>query len=179
MARFRSMKATPIVDGKKLCGKCNKWKSLDEFVHHKRRDGKVYVESPCKECHQRRADEWRRANRTKDAGYSRKWRALHPETSKDVSIANYYRRKEKISISLRMKKYGLNETTFQRMMTEQKNRCPICDADISDDPCVDHCHVTNRVRGILCRKCNSGMGHLGDSPERLRRAIQYLENQAF
>lgn len=39
---------------------------------------------------------------------------------------------------------------------------------------VDHDHATNRVRGILCSNCNRGIGLLGDSPEIINKAIDYL-----
>lgn len=39
---------------------------------------------------------------------------------------------------------------------------------------IDHCHTTNSFRGLLCPNCNSGMGLLGDNPDRLRAAAEYL-----
>ncbi|MGW5421011.1 endonuclease domain-containing protein [Streptomyces sp. NPDC003943] len=44
---------------------------------------------------------------------------------------------------------------------------------------VDHCHETGRVRGVLCFNCNSAIGKLGDDPDVLRRAIAYLEGNAW
>ncbi|WP_371612134.1 endonuclease VII domain-containing protein [Streptomyces clavifer] len=44
---------------------------------------------------------------------------------------------------------------------------------------VDHCHETGRVRGVLCFNCNSAIGKLGDDPDSLRRAIAYLEGNAW
>ena len=42
---------------------------------------------------------------------------------------------------------------------------------------VDHCHDTNRVRGLLCTNCNVAIGHMKDDVERLRAAISYLEDK--
>ena len=44
---------------------------------------------------------------------------------------------------------------------------------------VDHCHETGRLRGVLCFNCNSAIGKLGDDPDTLRRAIAYLEGNAW
>lgn len=42
--------------------------------------------------------------------------------------------------------------------------------------CVDHCHDTGKVRMLICRKCNTGIGQLGDNPELLKRAAKLLMN---
>lgn len=44
---------------------------------------------------------------------------------------------------------------------------------------VDHRHETGRVRGVLCFNCNSAIGTLGDDPDTFRRAIAYLEGNAW
>lgn len=49
--------------------------------------------------------------------------------------------------------------------------CAICGKPAQ---AVDHDHQTGAVRGVLCHKCNTGIGFLGDSPERLESAIRYL-----
>lgn len=41
---------------------------------------------------------------------------------------------------------------------------------------MDHCHVTHKFRGWLCRPCNTGLGALGDNVEGLERAIKYLKD---
>lgn len=57
----------------------------------------------------------------------------------------------------------------------QDYRCGICDGDISaGNDFADHDHATGMLRGMLCRNCNTGIGLLRDSPEVLRKAIDYL-----
>lgn len=77
-----------------------------------------------------------------------------------------------------LKKFGIEEIDYQRMLRRQNGVCAICDGP-PDGPsfCVDHCHITGELRGLLCHSCNIGMGRLGDDPNLLRRAVKYLERE--
>ena len=78
-----------------------------------------------------------------------------------------------------LKQYGLTLDDYDEMLEEQGNSCAICDVHISALPTnlhVDHCHTTGKVRGLLCNKCNAGLGMYNDNPELLYTAIKYLEN---
>ena len=68
---------------------------------------------------------------------------------------------------------------FRARITAQDGRCAIC-AEVMrvDEVCVDHDHQTLRIRGLLCRTCNSGIGMLKDSPELVRKALRYLESES-
>ena len=54
--------------------------------------------------------------------------------------------------------------------------CPICNK-IMKTKALDHCHKTGKIRGFICRKCNSGLGFLYDDKEILLRAIKWLEEE--
>ncbi|MEU7039883.1 endonuclease VII domain-containing protein [Streptomyces varsoviensis] len=73
--------------------------------------------------------------------------------------------------------YGITEAQRDEMIASQMNICVICLAAPAAH--VDHCHQTGRVRGVLCFNCNSAIGKLGDDPGTLRRAIAYLEGNAW
>ena len=72
------------------------------------------------------------------------------------------------------RKYGLSEGGFNTLLDSQGGGCAICGAT-PDRFHVDHCHHSNKVRGILCSGCNTGLGKLGDSVEGLKKALAYLE----
>ena len=78
------------------------------------------------------------------------------------------------------KRYGLTIEQKQAMIDNQDGKCAICQSDLetTHNVCVDHCHSTNQIRGILCRKCNLGIGHLNDSIEILKSAQKYLQKHA-
>jgi hypothetical protein len=95
----------------------------------------------------------REANRVR----IKQWRAENPD---------------KVQAQDRRRRYNVTPEDVARMRTEQSDRCAIC-GDPSPD-CVDHCHATKRVRGLLCRRCNAGLGQFRDRPEILHAAIAYL-----
>ena len=81
--------------------------------------------------------------------------------------------------SQRKTKYGITPNDFDSMLSDQKGRCAICQTETPGGKGtwhVDHCHTTQRVRGLLCTHCNLGIGHLRDDIAILKRAILYLEN---
>lgn len=57
----------------------------------------------------------------------------------------------------RIRRYGVTKPDWDRMLAAQDGLCAICD----DVPtCVDHCHKTGRVRGLLCNRCNVNLAVL-------------------
>lgn len=70
-------------------------------------------------------------------------------------------------------RYGISSCDFTRMRISQMDRCAICGVDEKLN--IDHCHETGTVRGLLCGGCNRGLGQFGDSLERMRSAVSYME----
>ena len=75
------------------------------------------------------------------------------------------------------RQYGITEAERDDMVASQMGMCSICFSAPAVH--VDHCRETGRVRGVLCFNCNSAIGTLGDDPGTLRRAIAYLEGNAW
>ena len=69
--------------------------------------------------------------------------------------------------------YGITESQFQTLMLIQCGKCAIC-TEIMKSPHVDHDHATGRVRGLLCRTCNVGIGMFKNNPDLLQVTIDYL-----
>ena len=75
--------------------------------------------------------------------------------------------------------YGLTLEDFENLLIAQDFECRICHRTFDPGlheltPCVDHSHETGEVRGLLCQKCNLGLGHCKDDATRLRAASEYL-----
>ena len=71
-------------------------------------------------------------------------------------------------------RYGLTKEQYEQMYENQQGLCGICSLPF-DVLAVDHCHETGKIRGLLCKPCNSALGLLGDKQETIKRAIAYLE----
>lgn len=79
-----------------------------------------------------------------------------------------------------MKLYGITLEQYDEMLTKQKRCCAICGVkqpELGQSLHVDHCHTTKKVRGLLCHKCNRGVGLFKDSHKTLSRAAKYLKGK--
>ena len=92
--------------------------------------------------------------------YNREWRKRNPEKWKAQKTRK------------RLRSYGLTEEDFRGMWDAQGGRCAICGS--SDPQNIDHDHSTGEVRGLLCHKCNFGIGQFNDNIDLLNAAIDYL-----
>ena len=79
------------------------------------------------------------------------------------------------------RRYGISAEQYDEMLKRQDYKCKICG---SPDPkgrgnrfSVDHCHSSNRVRGLLCQECNQGLGKFKDDISLLAKAILYLNEE--
>jgi Recombination endonuclease VII len=126
-----------------------------------------------------------RANRDVLVDKMRQYRADHPD--RVAESLRRYRKKypERLAARARvqnLKRFGITVADYNRIHNEQDGVCKICRRPETTlchgslmSLSVDHCHATNRVRGLLCNTCNRGIGLLGDDPEVLRAAANYLD----
>jgi hypothetical protein len=110
---------------------------------------------------------WYRKNLDAQRERSKKWRRNHPVEVKQMRI------------TLGLKKIGWSSESKAAALVKQDNRCAICDEVFTDNlPArCDHEHVTPpKPRGLLCNRCNVGIGMLLESPERCEAASRYLRS---
>jgi hypothetical protein len=77
-----------------------------------------------------------------------------------------------------LRKYNISIQEYDLILTKQNGVCRICKKSSNKSLHVDHDHKTNRIRGLLCHKCNVGLGNFNDDPILLHAAIEYLEDSA-
>ena len=120
---------------------------------------------------------YREKNKEKMKAYNIEYRKTNPpkkRTPEQYQKSKPYRREVHLN-----KKYGLTVDEYKSMLASQGGRCAIC---LTDDPRgkkhnwfhVDHCHKTGKVRGLLCSRCNMGLGSFQDNADLLEEAINYI-----
>ena len=111
--------------------------------------------------------------------YGRTWRARHKAEINDrkklkrADDPQKYREANRRSYL--KQEYGISVEEYEALLASQNGVCAICKKKDRKRLCVDHCYDTRTVRGLLCTKCNIGLGQFDDDIERLRAAIAYLE----
>jgi hypothetical protein len=133
---------------------------------------------------------WRGENRDKEARYRKKNYEKHREVNRMRALEYYHTHKSERATYAKhyMKRpevrargpanhlkynYGISIDAFERIKKWQGNACAICGNVTKLN--VDHRHRDGQIRGLLCLKCNTGLGAFSDSVAVLESAIQYLK----
>jgi len=81
-------------------------------------------------------------------------------------------------IDQRARIYGITGRLYRSIIERQNGLCAICGRSLLDEAGwnleIDHDHRTGVVRGLLCARCNVGLGFFQDDPDRLVRAADYI-----
>jgi hypothetical protein len=129
----------------KTCKVCEAEKNISDFYTGRRE---------CKDC--------------KNAAARKKY-IDDPQTTQRNLIRMRERAKER--------RYGITQEQFDQMIINQNNKCKICSIEFKGTKFthIDHCHDTNRVRGLLCNDCNLAIGQFNDNTDIMDNAIKYLQ----
>lgn len=131
----------------KHCNKCDTTKPLSEF--HKNKNKKDGHASTCKACNNARVRLDKRGK-------------YNPVADRRKHL---------------LRTYGITPERYDEMLEKQGHVCAICkrpERIEGRNLCVDHCHSTGEVRGLLCNACNIALGKLEDNLESIKAAIRYL-----
>jgi hypothetical protein len=147
-------------------------KPLESFYEAKgARDGR---RGDCKACSAARAHEryvknreraiaqvkkWQQENAERVRGYRKRRNAEHPEIAREGHLR---------------RKFGLTIAAYEELLAAQGGGCAICGDEVEGSLHVDHDHVTGKVRGLLCVRCNNALGQFQEDPVVLMRALAYL-----
>jgi len=154
------------IKGLKTCKRCGKVKFTTQFHKTKKKSNRNYLGfttyhyANCKDCSKFDSAEWRKKN-----------------SRTAISSA--------AALSRRVKVYGITEAEYIEMYKNQNGKCGVCGVpaiELDRSLAIDHCHSTDKVRGLLCSKCNKGIGLLGDNSVILEKALEYIcgfENKRY
>jgi hypothetical protein len=157
---------------KRVCSKCNIKKDKEGF-HASMWKRPLKNKIVCKVCHNKETLE-RYHRKIKDP----EWRAKRKLQT--VKAEKKYREQGKKTAAQRKRRYGIDKEAWDAMYLEQQGCCKICGKAVASNSIhTDHCHKTGTVRGLLCQKCNMGIGMLNDNPTVLRNAAEYLEGSCY
>lgn len=138
------------------------------------------------------AREWRRNNPEKSAAHAKTSRSKNKdkvlkrqrkwvEENKEKHINNskewYKNNKEKVRNRQLIRTFGISIVQYNEMLAAQNGVCSLCGGgpDAKNKMlAVDHCHKTGKIRSLLCRGCNVGIGNLKDDPQLLENAAKYI-----
>lgn len=109
------------------------------------------------------------------------WYAKDKDGRKTKAKTYYQRIKHKIAqyrSDLRLdRKYKLTRNDWNAMLASQNNQCGICKISFGEiKPCVDHSHLTGKIRGLLCRNCNLDLQVI-EKTEFVLKAQSYLDSK--
>ena len=114
-----------------------------------------------------------------------KFKIKHPGRNNESGRRSRNKHYEKLRWVTIKKKFGISKDDYEKLSIIQNHLCAICfkpekakdrkGRGVSKFLCVDHSHITKKIRGLLYRNCNAGIGNLYDSIEYLESAIKYLK----
>lgn len=139
----------------KICAGCKLSKNEEEFgICSRLKDGK---NNYCKECVKVFSKATYNNRKSKKLEENKLWRQTNKHKYKEYKLKH---------------RYGITLEIYEQMKLQQNGLCKICNRE--KKLFVDHCHKTGKIRGLLCGKCNKGLGHFFDNKDYLKSAIDYL-----
>lgn len=164
------MKRVFLISDLRECKKCKKEKPLQDFTKNSRLPSGYTNE--CKECHNAYLKNRRDGNPEvyeKIKAQGARWRSDNPDADRRKYL---------------FRKFNITLEEYQDMLDKQGGVCGICGKEETvvrrsksgkEMLAVDHCHTTGKIRGLLCFRCNTALGALGDSLEEIQRVVDYLK----
>jgi hypothetical protein len=162
----------------KTCKKCGASKPLEEFYPNP--GGKDGRRPECKACNSAQRKLWYKANRDREIERVRAWQQANREhyLRKQAEYRSATNRDHRSGHLKR--KFGLTLDEYEQLLRSQGGRCAVCGAKPGRASLhVDHDHGTGKIRGLLCFRCNGGLGQFQEKPARLVRAADYLTGDAI
>ncbi len=146
---------------------------ITEFFKNRRNpDG---LQTYCKTCCHERTLRWQHNNKDKVAAMSKRWRQNNRDRVRERERVYHQSHRVRRNLQSTLSRYRMKAEEYKRLLERSGGKCEICGKPFTKTPHVDHCHESKRVRGLLCGRCNTGLGQLQHNSEVLKNAIRYLK----
>lgn len=148
-------------------------------VCHPRR--RVYAKGLCRSCYEKRLRQANPEYAERQRENSRQWARKYGERKKQVNRAWRAKKDKRWRRNLDLiRSHGITLAQYEAILRKQKGVCAICRKPSQGRALnVDHCHKTGTIRGLLCFRCNYGLGWFGDNSSCVRRMLKYLRRQVI
>jgi DNA-directed RNA polymerase subunit RPC12/RpoP len=164
----------------KFCSRCGKEFPATLEFFHKHNSTKDRLSQQCKFCRSELAREYFKKPGVKER--QRECRKALIKSSPEKYIAKRRANREKALEYKLMRDWGLSIEDYNSILKSQNGVCAICGKPETWKQkgeikrlVVDHDHTTGKVRGLLCHRCNLGVGTFNDNVAFLKNVIEYLE----
>lgn len=165
----------------KMCVRCSQYKINSDFRNNS--EMKCGLHSYCRSCDREVKITYKKSIKGKlaekkyassEKGKKARKRSYDKARRENPNFKTYFLRS-------RLKKYyNITVEQFNEMFSNQLECCAICikhQSEFNRVFAVDHCHVTGKIRGLLCYRCNQGLGNFRDNIALMYKAIEYLKQQ--
>jgi hypothetical protein len=137
-----------------ICTKCGKEKDISRFQKKRNKHS-----AQCKDCrNEYNRNVWYPKNAEKQKKMAAKWKKNN---------------KARIAAT----RYNINESDIVNAINKFDGFCDLC-GEKTKKTVIDHCHETNKFRGLICHRCNTLLGRLGDSKNSVKiwykKILDYL-----
>jgi len=160
-----------VKPNKRLCKCCNKTYPFTEEFFTKDKNKRYGLRTQCRNCIKEKNRIRYKENKTDENfikkvkslnKYKREWARANPNKERNARL--------KYVFNITLEEYNI-------MLQKQEGVCAICEKECitGKNLCVDHNHTSGKIRGLLCDRCNNGLGRFDDDIELLKKAIKYLE----
>lgn len=184
----------PVSMTTKVCTHCQQEKPVSDFATNQRyKDGyyaycdecvstvskEIYAKNREKRLAQMKA--WKAANPEKVRAANQRWNAANGDLRRQLDRERGVKYPRRATFYHWKRYFGLTPEAHAALIAAQDGKCRVC--GVAFEPGrgeksahVDHDHKSGKVRGIICRECNLGIGHFRDDLALLEKAVVYLRS---
>ena len=156
------------------CIICIKYKNESDFRFYNKHPNKSFFSKKCKACLAKEKQKWVKENWKNVNDSNKAYNKRYAHIIKGNKLTQYWPGSD----------WKIATENYNKLLVAQNGVCALCKRKERRthkitgtlwDLAVDHCHQTNKVRGLLCNACNRGLGLLGDKVDTLENVVVYLK----